>query len=453
MSAPAPPPPPPPPRTPLHVALVEDDPPLRDATVQMLTLEGAEVTPFPDARAALAWLTPDYPGVVVSDVRMPGIDGIAFFATLREIDPELPVILTTGHGDIAMAVAAMKNGAADFLTKPYASADLLRAVRGAAERRALALENRALREEAGRSAGSAIPGSSAAAERLRSVIEGVARSEIDVVLTGPAGTGKSHAARLIHDLSPRRSRPFVAVDAGVLAHEDAELLLFGRDPAAGAAGGGGLSRTGLIERANGGTLFLDDIAAASPVLTARLLAVVDKRQVLPIGASAARRLNLRIIIARLSEGGAGTDRDPVWHRLGAVQIAFPPLAERREDVPEIFRLFVARHARELDLPAPAIGAAQWRHVQSHDWPGNLHELGGYARAFVLGLSEMGAPAGLAAGQRSLQQMVADFERTVLEDALRQCRGDVAKVQAMLQAPRKTIYDKLARYDLKPARFR
>ena len=434
--------------SPIQVALVEDDPDLRDATFQTLTLEGADVVAFADARAALEWLDADFPGVVVSDVRMPGIDGIAFFAALREIDHHLPVILTTGHGDIAMAVAAMKNGAADFLTKPYASADLIRAVRAVSERRALALENRRLREEAGRSVGLAIPGSSAAAQRLRSVIDGVARSEIDVVLTGLAGTGKSHGAQLIHDLSPRRSRPFVTVDAGVLVHEDAELLLFGRDP-----GAGQLSRTGLIERANGGTLFIDEIVAASNVLTTRLASLVEKREVWPIGAANARRLNIRIIIARLAEQPQGNLRDPAWHKLGAVQIAFPSLADRREDVPEIFRLFVARHAREAGLPAPAIGEAQWRHVQSHDWPGNLHELSGYARAFVLGLSELETPSSSLSGQRPLHAIVADFERTVLEDALRQCRGDIAEVQAMLQTPRKTIYDKLAKYDLKPARFR
>jgi two-component system C4-dicarboxylate transport response regulator DctD len=437
---------------PLRVALVEDDPPLRDATMQTLALEGAEVVAFADARAALAALDADFPGVVVSDVRMPGIDGIAFFARLRDIDPDLPVILTTGHGDIAMAVAAMKNGAADFLTKPYSSADLIRAVRAASERRALALENRRLRGEAGRSVGLAIPGSSATAKRLRSLIDGVARSEIDVVLIGQAGTGKSHGARLIHDLSPRRSRPFVVADAGVLAHEDAELLLFGRDPGAGPSGGG-LSRTGLIERANGGTLFLDEVAAAPGVLTTRLASLMEKREVWPIGASQARRLNIRIIIARLDAQPGDTSRDPLWHRLGAVQIAFPPLAERREDVPEIFRLFVARHAREANLPAPPIGERQWRHVQSHDWPGNLHELSGYARAFVLGLADIETPGTSQVGQRALQQIVADFERTVLEEALQQCRGDIASLQVMLQTPRKTIYDKLAKYDLKPAHYR
>ena len=441
MNAPAPP-------LLLQVALVEDDLAIRDATVQALMLEGAEVTAFPDARAALGWLNADYPGVVVSDVRMPGMDGIAFFAALRAIDPELPVILVTGHGDVAMAVEAMKNGAADFLTKPYASADLIRALRAAATRRALALENRRLREEAGRGPRGAIPGTSAAAERLRSVIEGVARSEIDVVLTGPHGTGKSHAARAIHDLGPRRARPFVTVDAGVLAHEDAELLLFGRDPS---AGGAGLSRTGLVERANGGTLFLDDIAAASEGLTARLLALIETRQVFPLGAVTPRRLNLRIIVAR--PGGGEDARDPVWHRLGAVQIAFPPLEARREDVPEIFRLFVTRHARALDCAAPPIGEAVWRHVQTHHWPGNLHELSSYARAFVMGLHDAGAPPTSINGERSLQQIVADFERTVLEDALRACGGDVARLQTVLKTPRKTIYDKLAKYDIRPRDFR
>jgi two-component system C4-dicarboxylate transport response regulator DctD len=240
----------------------------------------------------------------------------------------------------------------------------------------------------------------------------------------------------------------VTVDAGVLAHEDAELLLFGRDP-----GAGQLSRTGLIERANGGTLLLDDIAAASGVLTTRLVSLVEKREVWPLGAATARRLNIRIIIARLAEQPQDSLRDPAWHRLGAVQIAFPLLADRREDVPEIFRLFVARHARDAGVPAPTIGEAHWRHVQSHDWPGNLHELSGYARAVVLGLAEIESPASPLTGQRPLHAIVADFERTVLEDALRQCRGDIAEVQAMLQTPRKTIYDKLAKYDLKPARFR
>lgn len=436
--------------TDLQVVLVEDDEALRDATTQALALEGAEVTAFPDARAALGWLTPDFAGVVVTDVRMPGIDGLAFFARLREIDAEMPVILVTGHGDVAMAVEAMKNGAADFLTKPYASAQLIRAVRAACGRRALALENRRLRDELGRSTQSAIIGTSLAAQQLRAMIDAVARSEIDVVLVGAPGTGKSFAARLIHDLGPRRSRPFVAVDAGIVAHEDAELLLFGRDP------GAGLSRTGLIGKANGGTLFFDGIEAASGTLRARLQALIEKRTILPQGADRARQLNLRIILASTSDPD-GVQRTPgeqtLEHRMGAIRIVLPPLSARREDIPVLFRHFVAMYAREMREEPRQIGEAQWRHLQAHDWPGNLHELAGYARAFSLGLSDQGEAADPGGAPRSLQHIVADFERAVLEDALRQCRGDMVRLQERLQTPRKTIYDKLAKYDLKPADFR
>lgn len=433
----------------LEVALVEDDRSLLEATIQALTLEGARVLAFSDARAALKALSSDFSGVVVSDVRLPGMDGIEFFARLRELDPELPVILTTGHGDVAMAVEAMKNGAADFLTKPYSSVELVRAIRVAADRRALVLENRRLRSELMRRSDGSIVGSSEAAQKLRSVVEAVARSEIDVVLEGQAGTGKSFAAQLIHDLSPRSGRPFVTIDAGILAHEDADLLLFGREPSAG------LSRTGLLERANGGTLFLDELQFLSGQTHSRLLAMLDSRSVLPLGAERARKLDLRIILARnpaaLEE--ATPHRQPLEQRLGAVRITLPPLAERRSDIAEIFRHFVLLHERELGIEARNISEAEWRHIQTHDWPGNLRELSGYARAFVLGLSGMDAGQGPLGAQRPLQQIVADFERSLLEDALRQSGGNVNELQAALQTPRKTIYDKLAKYGLTPQAFR
>jgi len=294
-----------------------------------------------------------------------------------------------------------------------------------------------------------IVGSSEAAQKLRSVVEAVARSEIDVVLEGQAGTGKSFAAQLIHDLSPRSGRPFVTIDAGILAHEDADLLLFGREPSAG------LSRTGLLERANGGTLFLDELQFLSGQTHSRLLAMLDSRSVLPLGAERARKLDLRIILARnpaaLEE--ATPHRQPLEQRLGAVRITLPPLAERRSDIAEIFRHFVLLHERELGIEARNISEAEWRHIQTHDWPGNLRELSGYARAFVLGLSGMDAGQGPLGAQRPLQQIVADFERSLLEDALRQSGGNVNELQAALQTPRKTIYDKLAKYGLTPQAFR
>jgi two-component system C4-dicarboxylate transport response regulator DctD len=441
----------------IQVAFVEDDEALGEAAAQALTLEGAQVSLFRDARAALKTLSADFPGVVVSDIRMPGMDGLAFFDRLREIDADIPLIFTTGHGDVAMAVEAMKNGASDFLTKPYASARLLQAVKRAAEKRALVLENRHLRMALGERAKSRILGSSPASGQLRNVISAVARSDIDVMLEGQAGTGKTFAARLIHDLGPRSNRPFVAVDGGILAHQDAELLLFGRHPAAG------LSRTGLIERANGGTLFLDEIEAARGNLRTRLASLLETRSVLPLGADRPRRLDIRIIVASLADGAdatlsdhavpaPGTASDALGHRLGTVRVTLPPLAARREDIPEFFRHFVAKHERELDIASRPVGDLEWRRIQTHDWPGNLTELNGFARAFVLGLSGVGTHAAQMP-HRSLQDIVGEFEKAILEDELRKVRGNVTQLQTALNTPRKTIYDKLARYRLKPGDFR
>lgn len=442
MSAPAP----------LHVTVVEDDAELRDATAQALALEGAEVRAFPEARAALGVLTPDYPGVVVTDVRMPGMDGIALFERLRAVDASIPVILVTGHGDVEMAVEAMKNGAADFLTKPFATADLLRSVRAAWDRRRLALENRALREElvrAGRGARSILlHGPSPAAEQLRSLVEAVGGAEIDVVIDGARGVGKTAAARLIHETSPRAARPFVAIDNGVLAHEDAELLLFGRDPAAG------LSRTGMIERANGGTLFLDDLDGHSDTMNARLLAMLDSRSVLPIGAERGRALNLRIVVARTMPSSHDAAKPPLSpeQRLGAVRVTVPSLADRREDIIGLFRFFVSRHEQDLGIESTALDQIHWEHLQNHDWPGNLRELDGYARAVVLGLPLH--PATDPVPQiMSLAQRVASFERSVLDDGLRRHRGNVEALRNELQTPRKTLYDKLKRFGLEARLFR
>ena len=434
---------------PLSVTLVEDDDTLREAMVQALTLEGLAVNAFADAGSALKSLSPDFSGVVVTDVRMPGMDGITFFAHVRELDAQLPVILTTAHGDVDMAVAAMKDGAADFLTKPYASSALIQSIRLAADRRALVLENRRLKEALARQSHAGIIGSSDAANALRSIVEAVGRSEIDVVLEGAAGTGKSHTARLIHDLSARRRRPFVTIDAGILAHEDAELLLFGREPSAG------LSRTGLLERADGGTLFLDEVSFLSDQTHARLLAMLDSRAVLPIGAERARKLNMRIIIALNPDhrSDAAQHRQPLEQRLGAVRVNLPPLAERRGDIPELFRYFVAQHERSSGLKARPIGAKVWHHLQTHTWPGNLRELSGYAHAFVLGIDAMDQRFVSPKDRRPLHQIVADFEKSLLEDALRQTGGNVNALLTMLHTPRKTMYDKLARYGLKPNQFR
>ncbi len=268
------------------VLFVEDDETLREATVQALTLEGFEVSAHADALSALRAVNPAFAGVIVSDIRMPGMDGIAFFDHLRALDPEMQVIFTTAHGDVAMAVEAMKNGAADFFTKPYSVSRLVHAIRRAHDRRALVLENRRLRDALREREHRRIGGSSQTAERLQRLIAEVARADVDLVISGPTGVGKNFVARLVHDLSPRRDRPFVTVDAGVLMHDDANLILFGRDPSVA------LSRSGLVERAQGGTLVLDEIESIPERAKAQLLSLIDTRRFLAIGAERPRSVLL-----------------------------------------------------------------------------------------------------------------------------------------------------------------
>jgi two-component system C4-dicarboxylate transport response regulator DctD len=437
--------------SPLRVFLIEDDEALGPAVAQALRLEGMTVSLFERAEPALQALPDDFPGVVVTDVRLPGMDGLALFAQLRERDADLPVILTTGHGDVDMAVAAIKQGVADFLTKPYASDALIRAVASAAERRRLVLENRRLRDALLANAQGKFIGSSEFAVRLRGMVPAVAQAEVDVVVEGGAGTGKTFVAQMIHELGPRRSRPFVPVDAGVLTHQDADLLLFGREP-----GDSRLSRTGLIERANGGTLLLDQVEAASPTLQARLLSVLETRSILPAGAERSRKLNLCVVVTRQMHSAperAEDGRSPFFERLGAVRLILAPLAGRREDIPTLFRQFLSRHEAEFSLPHREVTDGVWHYLQTHDWPGNVRELEAFARTWAIGLNLLENEARLAMRGQPLHLAVAEFERTIIENALRAAGGNIARLEQSLGTPRKTLYDKLSRYGLRPRDFR
>lgn len=444
-------------QSPVHVVFVEDDASLREATVQGLELEGFNVDSFDNAAAALRMVDAEYPGVVVSDIRMPGMDGLEFFEELKKCDPDLPVILTTGHGDVAMAVEAMKEGAADFLTKPYSAASLFSAVRRAADKRRLVLENRKLRSELSNRKAPRVLGSSDHAERLGRMIGEVAAADIDLMITGESGTGKNFVARQIHDLGPRQGRPFATIDAAIVAHKDAELLIFGRDPGTGGVQSG-LSRSGLIEKANGGSIFLDEIDTLPAAMQARLLSVVENRTILPIGADRPRSVNIKVISATRHAGGISPDErggiaSPLYHRLSGISIALPNLAARRDDIPEIFRYFVADFERELALEANPISEVEWHHLTSHDWHGNLRELRAFARNFVLGLSQFTQISPESHEDVSFKNMVARFESAVLEDALRSSGGRVMEVARSLKMQRKTLYDKLSKYGLKPGNFR
>jgi two-component system C4-dicarboxylate transport response regulator DctD len=436
------------------VAFVDDDADLRRANAQSLELAGHDVRLFEGAATALKAIEPDFPGVVVSDIRMPGIDGMQLFRMLHEADPELPVILITGHGDVATAVGAIRDGAYDFITKPYPPDALLRSIARALEQRRLALENRRLRREAERAAASSVLlGQSPAIEQLRRTIDQLGDTEVDILIEGETGTGKTLVATLLHRTSRRRGRPLATVDCGALPVSLIDSELFGH--VAGAFPGAQHSRTGRIEAAEFGTLFLDEIDALPLAVQPKLLRAIEDRVITPLGSNEARAVDVRVVAASTSDlrHMAAENRflAPLLYRLNGVVLRLPPLRERREDVPLLFDHFLQDAARRLKREAPAMTAAHWAMLADHDWPGNVRELIHYAERVVLGLDDHAL--GPDDADASLAERVAQFEAAQLRKALADHDGRVGAAIAALGLPRKTFYDKLKRHGIDPASAR
>jgi two-component system C4-dicarboxylate transport response regulator DctD len=385
------------------------------------------------------------------------MNGLQLFERVRAIDPELPVILVTGHGDIELAVAALKDGAYDFISKPFDPDRLATAVGHAAEKRRLVIENRRLRAAVAEApADLPLIGDDPGIRRLRATIRQVADADVDVLVLGETGSGKEVVARLLHDWSRRKARNFVALNCGALPETVLESELFGHE--AGAFTGADRKRVGRIEHATGGTLFLDEIESCSPAIQVKLLRVLETREVEPLGTNERRRLDLRVVAATKVDLGdpalRGGFREDLYYRLNVVTLRIPPLRERKGDVPLLFAHFLKRAADRFGRPMPEIGPAVRRHLMAHDWPGNVRELLHFAERTALGLApEADAPALAAvpvAG--TLAERVDAFEAELLRDALRRHGGDVRATIEALGLPRKTFYDKLKRHGLQRADF-
>lgn len=437
-----------------QVAFIDDDDVLRDANVQTLQLAGFEVTAFSGGEAALAALPAGFPGVVVSDIRMPGLDGRQLFRRLKAQDEDLPVILITGHADVTEAVEAMHDGVYDFVAKPYAPDRLVSSVRRAMEKRRLVLENRSLRTLAAEAQSDwPLIGQTAVMERLRATLRQLASADVDVLLEGETGVGKELAARALHAWGRRRDREFVAVDCAALPAVALESELFGHE--LGAFSGAVRQRAGRIQQADRGTLFLDEIETLAPEAQGKFLRVLEEREVTPMGSNRAQTLDLRVVAAAKSDlsdaVAAGTFREDLFHRLDVVRIRIPPLRERREDVPLLFAHFLARACERLEGEPPKIDdKIRWR-LYNHDWPGNVRELSHYAQRVALGLTDQRVDA--EAEVPPLPARVATYEAHLIEEALTAGEGDVRRALEVLRIPRKTFYDKIERHGIDLARHR
>jgi two-component system C4-dicarboxylate transport response regulator DctD len=437
----------------MRAILVEDEAALRVATAQTLELGGFTVYACDSAEQAQAWLLPDFDGVLVTDVRLPGRSGLDLLAQVMALDSELPVVLVTGHGDVQMAVDAMRSGAYDFIEKPFAAERLLDAVRRAQERRALVIENRRLRTAwALHPDTPQLVGRSEAIERLKLTIRNVAPANVDILINGQTGSGKEVAARLIHAASGRKGN-FVAINCGAVPESVFESEMFGHE--AGAFTSAQKRRIGKLEHANGGTLFLDEIESMPLALQVKLLRVLQERKLERLGANTAVDVDFRIIAASkanlLELSAKGAFREDLYYRIGVVSIELPPLNERRSDIPLLLAHFVQDAAQRFGRPLPnwtPLHMAQW---QAQDWPGNVRELRNFAERLALGIAAEGAAAVVRspAVQVSLPQQVDAYERSLIVSSLDALDGNVAAAAVNLGIPRKTLYDKLKKYDINP----
>jgi two-component system, NtrC family, C4-dicarboxylate transport response regulator DctD len=444
---------------PIRVLFVEDDEDVRLGSTQALELAGFVVEGFASVEKARPSVSAGMPAIVLCDVKLPGTSGTAWLGELLAIDPEFPVILVTGHGDIAMAVQAMRDGAYDFIEKPCSSERLASVARRAADKRQLSLEVQSLRRQLEQRQGieASLIGRSAPMERVRRLVRSLSEAPADVVVYGETGTGKDLVARCLHDHSERRRGNFVALNCGGLPEALVESELFGHE--VGAFTGATRRRIGKFEYAHGGTLFLDEIESMPMAVQIKLLRALQERTIERVGSNQPIAVDCRVIAASKDDLKHLSDqkkfRADLYYRLGVAFIELPPLRERREDIPLLFEHLTLLAASRYQRPAPMIDPAQLAGLMAHSWPGNVRELRNVADRFVLGLWTDGAAlaTGQAEAAHTLPEQVERFERAVISDELRRQHGEMPATAKALGLPKQTLYDKMRRLHLAADAFR
>ncbi|MAX74187.1 sigma-54-dependent transcriptional regulator [Alterinioella nitratireducens] len=432
----------------MRIAIIDDEQDMRQSISQWLALSGFETETYASAEEALKQIGPDYSGVVVSDIKMPGMDGIAFLKRLMGMDSSLPVIMITGHGDVPMAVEAMRLGAYDFLEKPFNPDRMTELAKRAGQTRRLTLDNRALRREL--SDGTVLMrkliGSSPVMERLREDILDLGQADGHVLITGETGTGKSLVAHALHAVGPRAGKPLVSVACA--AHEESALsaMLFGP------VGEG--QDLPLVEQARGGSLLLEGVEALPQALQARLLTLIND-----MGNPAETRV-VAICNAAEPESCEASLRPDLFYRLAAMRIDLPPLRARGEDILTLFNRFGEQFAEEYGTEAPQVTAQEAAQLLQAPWPGNVRQLINIAERAILqqrrgsgSIASLLMNDGEEVGQQQvgegkpLKEYVEAFERMLIDNTMRRHRGSIANVMEELSLPRRTLNEKMAKYGL------
>lgn len=438
----------------MKIAIVDDEKDMRQSISQWLALSGFDTETYASAEDALKSLGSDYPGIVVSDIKMPGMDGMQFLRKLRALDANLPVIMITGHGDVPMAVDAMRLGAFDFLEKPFNPDRMTELARKACAQRRLTLDNRALRREL--SDGGALMhkliGTAPVMARLREDILDLGQADGHVLIDGETGTGKTLVAHALHAVGPRAARKFVLVSCAAYDEDRLTQLLFGPATDDGPSP--------AMDEARGGTLVLEDIETLSPALQSRLLTAINDQ-----GSPAETRV---IAICNLQEQDKTCQsalRPDLFFRLAAMRITLPPLRQRGEDILTLFTRLTAQFAEEYGCDAPEVTAQEAAQLLQAPWPGNVRQLinvaeravlqnrrgSGAISSLLLTDTDETRPAMTTEG-KPLKDFVDAFERMLIDNTMRRHRGSIAAVMDELCLPRRTLNEKMAKYGLQRADY-
>ncbi len=445
------------------IILVDDERAVRESTAQTLSLAAYQVSSFAAAKPALQAYSADFSGIIITDIRMPGMDGLELMQQILKIDQDQPVILISGHADVATAVNTMREGGYDLLEKPFSAPDLLDTVKRALEKRSLTLENRALKEELQHQnrVGPRIIGKTPSMHQLRKLVTRVANVDADVLISGETGTGKELVARSLHEQSSRRDHNYVAINCAAIPEALLDSELFGHE--AGAFTGANNKRIGKFEHSDGGTLFLDEIEGMPLNTQAPLLRVLQERQIERLGSNIIIPLDLRVVAATKIDLMKAVEleefRQDLYYRLNVVTIEIPPLRNRLEDIPLLFEHFVLVAAARCETEVPPLNSQALQVLMGHDWPGNIRELRNIAERYVLlgeshqyDLQQLMNSSNKLEGI-SLSEQVSCFEKALIEQALNRYKGNIKSAMEALAIPRKTLSDKMKKYSLERQQYK
>lgn len=441
-----------------QVLIIDDEEDMRRSISQFMILSGFESETFDGAAQVLPVINPDFDGVIISDIRMPGMDGMELLRRIHAIDANLPVILITGHGDVQMAVEAMRIGAFDFIEKPFDPERLADLVRRAGQTRRLMLDNRTLRKELsdGTVLLKKLIGSSPIMNQLREDILDLAQADGPVLIRGETGTGKSIVAHALHACGPKQGKPYVAIDCAALSEPELNARLFGTTDADSDA---------VFGQNIGGTLCLENIDALHEGSQTSLLAALNSDERAAVDDQPTFRVISTTTVVRGETDPVEKNLRPdLFYRLTGLQVDVPPLRDRGEDILTLFNKYAQRFSEEYGCEAPELSAADAALLLSADWPGNVRQIINLAERIVLRYrrgnetvssilsdesGESGAPT---ADERPLKEHVEAFEKMLIENALRRHKGSIASVMAELTLPRRTLNEKMAKYSLSRGEF-